>query len=235
MSEEDTPGPFAMQAADEIIELLDNVASDEFSNTDLAEIIERPLSVFRGQLATLEKARACDRAEIDALTKERDDLKQSNDTLAAMYQKDITPAMTKNDIEDSLRERAEKAEARVKELEVEIDKKQQSIKTLCRDWADDDTAIKNVCKPFGIDTEGDSYGVPCMADCVIQLGEKATALKARVARLETALLKADHLAVKLRAYFDGKYVDINNVLPYLVELESALGTNDATPKPNEGL
>lgn len=80
-----------------------------------------------------------------------------------------------------------KAQAQIAELEEKYNVENASVKTLCLDWAEEDTTIKAICAKFGIDTIGDSYGVPMMGECVVQLGEKAEAWKARVAVLEKAL------------------------------------------------
>lgn len=64
-------------------------------------------------------------------------------------------------------------------------------KNYCEDWAQDDTDIKKVCARFGIDTVGDSYGVPPMSFCVEQLGEITDQLKARVAELEKEKVTAE--------------------------------------------
>lgn len=81
----------------------------------------------------------------------------------------------------------------VARLKAEIDKSEASVKTMCRDWAEDDTEIKAVCAPFGIDTVGDSYGVPTMAECVIQLGEKLAAMTK----------ERDELKAQVQFYLDG--------------------------------
>jgi DNA repair exonuclease SbcCD ATPase subunit len=59
----------------------------------------------------------------------------------------------------------------IEELQEKIKILENRIHNLCLDWAEDDTAIKNFAKKFGIDIEGDSYGVPCMVDVVEEMAK----------------------------------------------------------------
>lgn len=81
---------------------------------------------------------------------------------------------------DFVQDKLKVSEARCAELTAALELQTRINRQACVDWADDDTAIKAACKPFGIDTEGDSYGVPTMVDCVLKLA-------ARCAELEAAL------------------------------------------------
>lgn len=52
-----------------------------------------------------------------------------------------------------------------------IEAKQKQIELLCKDWAEDDTDIRKLCRPF-MDVDGNSYGVPTIVDLVQVLTEQ---------------------------------------------------------------
>ena len=69
--------------------------------------------------------------------------------------------------------RLEVVAARIAELEKQLewmtgerDYCKAMIVRDAKDWSDDDTQIRELAKPFGIDVEGDSYCVPGMVDVV---------------------------------------------------------------------
>jgi len=63
-------------------------------------------------------------------------------------------------------------QARTKALAEQRDATQAKLERHVRDWAETDTAIKAICAKYGIDTSGDSYGVPDMVQCVEELENK---------------------------------------------------------------
>lgn len=76
-------------------------------------------------------------------------------------------------------------------LQAQIAQKEQIIKHACEDAADDDTRIRDLCKPYLTDFElnGDSYGVPGITDVV------ETTLK-KLERYEKALKESAELMFK---------------------------------------
>jgi hypothetical protein len=67
-------------------------------------------------------------------------------------------------------------------LKAEVAHKQKLIQNSCEDWAEDDTRIKELAKPFGIDVEGDSYAVPTMVDVVECMAKLLTKVQAEMDR-----------------------------------------------------
>lgn len=87
------------------------------------------------------------------------------------------------------------AERAKDELRAELDKEKTINRHACEDWADDDTKIKEFAKQFGIDTEGDSSGVPDMVMVVEQMADMLKGARAEVAGLRKELEEytADHV------------------------------------------
>ena len=51
----------------------------------------------------------------------------------------------------------------------EVEKLQTQLRHFMDDYLDDELMIKEMAKKFGIDTVGDSYGVPGIVDCVVKM------------------------------------------------------------------
>lgn len=66
----------------------------------------------------------------------------------------------------------------------DIAKLKKRLHNLCLDWADDDTRIKDFARPFGIDVEGDSFGVPTMVDVVEEMAKLLAAARKDIVRLD---------------------------------------------------
>lgn len=74
------------------------------------------------------------------------------------------------------------ARAAFAQCEEKLAKAEATIQTCNLDWAEDDTAIKGFAARFGIDVDGDRYGVPSMVDVVEKMAEQLTDLTAAHAK-----------------------------------------------------
>lgn len=81
-----------------------------------------------------------------------------------------------------------------KDLAAELNAREEKLaeaKGLLRnsitDQCNDDRQIRELAKPFGIDVEGDSYGVPGMVDVVEAMAKKLSELQAERDRLRAAV------------------------------------------------
>lgn len=63
-----------------------------------------------------------------------------------------------------------------------IEELEKINKLACEDWADDDTRVKELAKPFltKFEIEGDSYGVPGVIDIVESLTKQLATAKAEL-------------------------------------------------------
>jgi len=171
-------------------------------------------------------------ARIDALTKEREELKLK---LASRHGDDSKAI--------DFASRVLKAEARVKELEAREDRQTGSWNTLA-----------NCADTLRARDFGTEFGA--IDERVIAMAKALDASRERCARLETALIeaKAETKAIveayemsrdteDLRKHGDIEDEGGNKTYAAYMQLRglieayraAALGTNDATPKPNDGL
>lgn len=86
-------------------------------------------------------------------------------------------------------------------------RKQKLIEMLCLSSTEDDTAIRSITQKHGMEVEGDTFGVPGIADCVEELSNKlTTALAERDAQAQIIHLmevardkhQAQFLAIRAR-------------------------------------
>jgi hypothetical protein len=84
------------------------------------------------------------------------------------------------------RKLADKQEAKIFQLERENSALREKLEASCRDWAVDDTAIRELAKRHGIDVDGTTEAVPPLVSLVEQMSEKlAEAEKMREKALST--------------------------------------------------
>lgn len=133
--------------------------------------------------------------------------------------------------------------AALAERDREIEKKQKLIETACRDWADDDTRMKEMVKRLipSADVEGDSHGVPSILDCgdmlcneIVSIRSQLLALQAHVERLREALRSITKHQTRMGGSFDQWYKEINEIafaalssqpdLPLIEEVREVLTT-----------
>src|ERR1043166_1964598 len=83
----------------------------------------------------------------------------------------------------------EACESFASDLRAENERLSQQLKRRCEDWAEDDTAIRNLCRPILGDAavDGDSYRVPSIVDLVERLAKDRAALAAKVEQLRSVL------------------------------------------------
>lgn len=72
----------------------------------------------------------------------------------------------------------QKKNARIKELEEKIVSLDGGLKASCLEWAEDDTAIKEICAEFGIMEDWDDGFKPAV-ECVKELATKCRYYKSR--------------------------------------------------------
>lgn len=119
------------------------------------------------------------------------------------------------------------------EARAERDKEKQIREQSNRDWAEDDTAIRELVRPLGIDVDGDSFAVPPVVELVEQAIKALTASRDKLREAlkgQSEFLKL--LNMKLRVCYDAAsrfesgthclISDVREVIDEKIELTAAL-------------
>ena len=160
---------------------------------------ESDKAVYWGQLQESREALAAAQAEVEEgklRLQEREDVydrlsqemvKQSAELEQTRRERDNW----KSSAEVSAHERKIACE-RLAAAEQRAEGERQLRETACKDWAEDDATLKAIAKKHGIDTEGSSFGVPTMVDCIEEMERTLTAQR------DTAIRERDEAKARLQ-------------------------------------